>query len=92
MRTNDPTYLMHDPFFYPWGDGETDIRCRKIKLVRVRKEQTCVPPPSLGKDVHGIAPGTEARLETANVEGSWSKCYTCLDCMDVWLSPPFEGR
>lgn len=91
-RRLDPTYLNHDPFYYPWGDGETEIHCRKVKLVRTKKEHTCVPPPGIAKNVHAIPAGTEARYESAIVEGSWSKCYTCLDCMDVWLSPPYEGR
>lgn len=91
-RLSDPSYLEHDPFFYPWGDGETDVRMRRVTLVKTRKESTCVPPPSIGKNVHGIPKGTEARRESALVEGSWSVCYTCLDCMDIWLSPPFEGK
>ena len=85
-------YLRHDPFSYPFGDGDIEIRCRRVKILKTRKEQTCVPPPSICKDVHGIPAGTEARLESAIVAGVWAKCYTCLDCMDVWMSPPFDGR
>jgi len=91
-RLSDPSYMDHDPFHYPWGDGDTDIRLRKVKLVKTRKAFTCVPPPSIGKNVHAIPAGTEARRESALIEGSWAACYTCLDCMDIWLSPPFEGK
>jgi len=91
-RLNDPTYLWHDPFNYPWGDGETDIRLRKVRIVKTRKPATCVPPPILNGHPHEIPAGTEARYESALVEGIWSKCYTCLDCMDIWLSPPYEGK
>lgn len=89
-RLVDPTYLQHDPF--RCDSDETDIRCKTVKLVKTRKEQTCVPPPTIGKNVHGVPKGTEARRESALVEGSWAACYTCLDCMDIWLSPPFEGK
>jgi hypothetical protein len=83
-------YLHHDPFYYP--SDETDIRLRKVRMVTTRKEQTCVPPPAIGKDVHGVPAGTWCRLETALVEGVFAKCYTCTACLDIWLSPPFEGR
>jgi hypothetical protein len=89
-RKRDPIYLQYDPFDCPYD--ETKIECRSVRIVKTRKEQTCVPPPAVGKDVHAIPAGTEARCERALVEGSWSVCYTCLDCMDIWLSPPFEGE
>lgn len=81
-------YLRHDPFDYP--HDETDIQMRKVRMVTIRKPQTCVPPPGIDKNVHEIPAGTRARLETALVEGSWAKCYTCTVCMDIWMSPPFE--
>ena len=90
MQGEDIDYLRHDQFDFT-GD-ETDIRLRRIRMVTIRKPQTCVPPPSIGKEVHEIAPGTRARLETALVEGVFGKCYTCTECLDIWLSPPFEGR
>ena len=93
MNAADFHYLSPDPFNYPYGDGDTDVRLRKVRIIVTRKPQTCVPPPGIGKDVHEIPPGTKARFESAIVEGVWSKCYTCLNCMDIWMSPPFEcGR
>jgi len=85
-----PDYLRDDPFHC--DSDETEIKLRRVSVVKIRKEQTCVPPPAIGKEVHAIQRGSYARCESALVEGVWAKCYTCLGCMDIWLSPPFEGR
>lgn len=79
-------YLDNDPFSYPYGDGDIEIAMRQVKIVTTRKPQTCVPPPEIDRNVHEIPAGTKARLESALVEGVWSRCYTCTTCMDTWLS------
>lgn len=90
IRGEDIDYLRDDPFDFAHDD--TDIRLKKVRMVTTRKPQTCVPPPSIGKNVHEIPAGTRARLETALVEGVFGKCYTCTGCLDIWMSPPYECR
>lgn len=74
---SDDRYVRFDPFA---DDRDVDIRCRKIKLVITRKEQTCLSPWT-GKP-HRIPPGTRARYETAIVDGEWGRYYACTDCID----------
>lgn len=77
----DAEYLRYDPFD---GDRDIQVKCRTVKLVTTRKPQKCFDPMD-GKP-HEIPAGTRARYETAIVEGKWGSYYTCIACMDKWLT------
>lgn len=85
MKFTNETYLLHQPFD---GDRDIEIRCRKVKVIKVRKSQTCylshllVDAAAFG---HTIKPGDMAIRETAIVDGQWGSSWSCLDCMDKWL-------
>ena len=71
-------YIGYDPFD---GDRDVDIRCKKVKIVKIRKTQKCI-----FEKPHDMQPGTMARFESALVDGKWGSYYMCLDCLDNWLS------
>jgi len=77
-------YLRWDPFE---GD-ESQIACRTVKLVKVRKEHPCfIGANPHGGDRHVIKPGEMARNETALVDGSfWGRSYVCVPCMDKFIA------
>ena len=77
IRDWDSVYLNFDPFS---EDRDVTIECRKVSLVRVRKEQTCVAGGLLD-GTHPIAPGMMAKKETAKVDGQFGTCYHCLPCL-----------
>lgn len=76
---SDHDFIVNDPF----EGEESDIKCRTVKVVTVRKEQKCISP-SLEK-VHPIKPGERARMEKAIVDGEWGRYYVCLACMTAWF-------
>jgi hypothetical protein len=79
--TTDDRYVRFNPFA---DDRDVDIRCRTVKMVTTRKEQSCFSP-STGKQ-HKIPPGTRARFEAAIVDGEWGRFYVCVKCMDEWFA------
>lgn len=87
MPRTDEDYIRFNPFE---GD-EAQIECRAVRLVRVRKAQSCFfgAEPVHG-DQHKIQPGERARYEKALIDGSfWGRYYICLPCMDKWLTEAF---
>ena len=74
----DQEYIDFDPFD---GDRDVDIRCKTIKIVKVRKQQTC-----FFTEEHNIEPGERARYETAIVDGQWGSYYICLGCLKKWMN------
>jgi hypothetical protein len=82
VKYAESDYIAYDPFE---GD-EADIRCRTVKLVKVRKEQQCFIGAAPLGDNHVISRGDVARFEKALVDGDfWGKSYVCIPCMDKWL-------
>lgn len=88
-RPKDPTYLAHDPGHFHIEDRPS---LHSAKLIWTRSIQTCTPPHGIGKSSHLMPINTDARVDMGVANRAWSRIYTCLDCMDIWLSPPFEGR
>ncbi len=84
MTHSDADYIRFDPFE---GD-EAEIKCRSVRLVKVRKPQSCFfGMEPLHGDQHVIRPGERARYEKALIDGSfWGRYYVCLPCMDKWLA------
>lgn len=83
MKYQPDMYLTWDPFE---GDMDVDIRCRTVKLVRVRKEHVCHMSQGGPEPMHNIQPGEMARHESAFVDGShWGSYYCCIPCMDAWF-------
>ena len=83
MKHAEEDYINWDPFE---GDMDVDIRCRKVKLVRVRKQHQCHLSINEKTPPHNIEPGQLARYETAFVDGShWGSYYCCIHCMDAWF-------
>ena len=78
-KMTDDEYLRFDPFS---SDRDVDIRCRKVRIVKTRKEHACMSPTIR---FHPMPPGTKARFESAVVEGEWKSYYTCLKCIDEWI-------
>ncbi|MPW16933.1 hypothetical protein GCT13_08310 [Paraburkholderia sp. CNPSo 3157] len=89
LRYAESDYLSYDPFE---GD-EAEIRCRTVKLVKVRKPHACfIGANPHGGDNHLIQPGELARFETALVDGDfWGRSYVCIPCMDKWLADVLDG-
>ena len=81
-QITDADYLRYDPFD---GERDVDVRCRTVKLVKVRKQQKChgLDYESNG---HPINPGERARYEQAIVDGKWGRYYVCIGCMTKWLT------
>jgi hypothetical protein len=80
----DAVYIATDPF----SDQDCTIECRVVRIVTVRKDQSCFEGlnPS-GGDKHVIHRGERARLETALIDSDfWGRYYTCLPCLDAWIA------
>lgn len=65
-----------------YDDGEADVRCRTVRVVKTRKEQRCMCPSRRG--CHQIPAGSRAVVDRALVDGKWGACYTCLPCLESW--------
>lgn len=83
MKYDADEYLQWDPFE---GD-ESEVACKTVKLVKVRKEHPCfIGANPSGGDQHVIKIGELARAEKALIDGSfWSRSYVCIPCMDKWI-------
>ena len=77
----DAEYLRYDPFD---GDRDVSIKCRTVKLVTTRAPRKCLDP--MKGELHDIPAGTRARYEHALADGKWGSFYTCVACMDNWLT------
>lgn len=85
LKFPDTDYLRFNPCE---GDMDVDIRCRKVKLVKARREHACFmgSDPRYG-DQHTIKPGDTYRDESALVDGDyWGRYKVCVPCMDKWLT------
>ena len=49
MKFTEEIYINHDPFM---GDRDCDIRCKRVSVVKVRKEHLCLL--SDGFNTHNI--------------------------------------
>ena len=78
MKRSKQEYIDFDPCA---DDRDVDVRCRTVKIVRVRKQHTCVFNP----EAHQIEKGDLARYEKALADGRWGSYYCCIPCLDKWL-------
>lgn len=63
------------------GD-ESEIKLKTVKLVKVRKPQSCF----LSRHMHTIEVGQLARFEKALVDSDyWGSYYCCISCCDKEL-------
>lgn len=83
MKYSERQYCVYDPFE---GDRDTTTKCRTVKIVRARKEHRCFEGTSPDSVPHDIKVGQLARREAALVDGEWGVWYSCLPCMDAWLT------
>lgn len=71
-----------------FGGDESEVVCRTIKVISVRKEHDCMCPacnyPSAGYIPHKITVGERAVVERAIVDGTWGASYICLPCLLSW--------
>lgn len=79
MARTDQDYIAFDPY-----QDECNVRHKRVKIVTTRKAHDCYCCWR-GRG-HQMPIGTRARYETAQVEGQWSRYYTCLACIESWLS------
>lgn len=69
-----------------YDDGEADIRSYERKIVKVRKEQTCMAADLVDeKKGHSIPIGSKAVRESAIVDNEWGSSYSCLPCIGKFL-------
>ena len=81
MKYSKKRYINTDPFE---GDRDVDIRCKTVKIVKVRKKHHCAAGIIEGED-HYIEKGGMARVEKAIVEGQWGRFYSCIPCLDKMI-------
>ncbi len=82
-------YLKYDPF--SGSDRDADIRCHTFSIVKTKKSHQCMLANMIAKS-HTIKKGQLARYDKAIVDGQWGGYYSCLDCMDIWLSEDWVIR
>lgn len=73
----DFEYIQFDPYM-----DDCEIECRKVSIVTTRKDHDCFCPSQC--QYHPTAKGSRMRYETALVDGTWGRYYTCLSCID-WI-------
>ena len=78
-------YLNYNPFISVDKD-DTDIRQYEWKQVKTRVVHDCILAQLVGKEYHEIPKGQFAMREHAIVDGEWESTYSCMDCMDKWLT------
>ncbi len=78
MKYSESDYLGYN-FFE--GDRDVSIRCKKVKMVKVRKPYQCV----FNKVPHKINPGEKALCASAIIDGEWKTMYCCISCVDEWF-------
>ena len=83
MKYPKEIYLKYDPF--SGSDRDADIRCHTFSIVKTKKSHQCMLANMIAKS-HTIKKGQLARYDKAIVDGQWGGYYSCLDCMDIWLS------
>lgn len=79
QKRDDQHYLHFDVFC---GD-DSEIRLRRISLVRTRKPHTCMWP-TIGCR-HEIQSGEKVWVESGIIDGAFGRCYVCLECIDKFL-------
>lgn len=81
MKYSPDEYLSLNLF-----DGdESDVQCRSIRLLKVRKEHTCFLSMDQTEQ-HMISKGETARLEKGLIDRSfWGSYYCCVPCMDRFI-------
>lgn len=80
-------YTEEDYLNESWFEGDdSQVACRTIKFVKVRKEHQCFLSMGMwGDSPHNVKKGNYAYYEKALVDGEWGSYYMCTDCMDNWL-------
>lgn len=76
QKYSDEQYL--DAEMYE--DGDAEIRQYEKEIVTTRRKHTCA------SGQHSIEKGSRAIRESAIAEGARGSAYTCLDCIDQWLT------
>lgn len=83
MKYTNEEYINCDLFE---GERDVDIRCRTVKIVKVRKEQICHISRHDGSEGHPVKKGELARCEKALIDGDfWGSYYCCIPCLDKEL-------
>ena len=88
MKYSLSTYAKYNPF--EGSDRDSDVRQYTWKILKTRKPHDCMLAQLVGKETHEINLGTFAMREHAIVDGEWGSAYSCIDCMDKWLSENLE--
>ena len=89
MKYKEEVYQNWNPFM--GGDkDDADVRVYEYKLVKTKKEHDCCFATLIGNEHHMIPRGSYAMREHAIVEGQWESTYSCIDCMDKWLSEELQ--
>ena len=57
------------------GDRDTDTRCLTVRVVRTRKEHSCIGLQH--SDWHKVSAGSRMVMEKAIIDGKWRSAYTC---------------
>jgi hypothetical protein len=82
MTFSDTDFLRFDPFE---GDRDTDVKMRRVSIVKARRPHVCWLSLGPNAPLHHITPGSRARVESALVDGEWARYYVCLPCIEAWL-------
>lgn len=78
MKYATEDYCLIDPFD---GERDVDVRCKTVKVVKLRKPRICYGSSS----THEIKAGDYTRCETGIFEGKWYRFDACIPCMDAWM-------
>jgi hypothetical protein len=73
--------------FDPFLDCDRDVKIegRTVKVVKTRKDHLCMTPTLRP---HNIPSGSNARVESAIVDGEFGRFYTCLECLEYLMKKP----
>ncbi len=84
MKYSKDVYLKWNPFID--ADQDVEIRQYTWELVKTRKPHDCMLAQLVGNEYHEIPKGEFAMREHALVDGEWGSSYSCIGCMDKWLT------
>lgn len=74
------------------GPDDGEIVCRKVKIVKARKQHPCAYfGPAIGPQ-HFIEPGEYYAQDSARYDGAFGTCRTCLKCLDRWRKEAWGSK